>query len=181
MPRPQGLAGKAYLLRLKLEDAAGRVVSRNSYWLSTQEDVLDWKKAQWYYTPTKRHGDLKALSSLPATTLALASRVVEQGTEGAASIELRNEGKTLAFQVRVKVVDKATGEEVLPVYFDDNYFELLPGETRTLHAAFPLDRPALGPGGRGRGLERRRRPPLTCRGCHEDAGHSKSPERVGAT
>jgi exo-1,4-beta-D-glucosaminidase len=142
VPQPRGFAGKTYLLRLKLEDAAGRTVSRNSYWLSTQEDVLDWKKTAWYYTPTKRHADLRALAALPATALALSSRVEEKGREGAVHAELRNDGKALAFQVRVKVVDTETGEEVLPVYFDDNYFELLPGETRTIRASFPLDRPA---------------------------------------
>ena len=42
------------------------------------------------------------------------------------------------------MVDKASGEEVLPVFFDDNYFELLPGETRTLGASFPLGGPASG-------------------------------------
>jgi exo-1,4-beta-D-glucosaminidase len=141
VPRPQGLRDSVYLVRLKLEDAAGETVSRNSYWLSRREDVLDWQKTQWYYTPTKTHGDLRALGTLPATTLALTSRVEENGREGRASIELRNDGKALACQVRVRLVDTASGEEVLPVYLDDNYFELVPGETRTIRAAFPLQGP----------------------------------------
>ncbi len=38
-------------------------MSRNFYWLSTREDVLDWKKTKWYYTPTKVHADLTALAA----------------------------------------------------------------------------------------------------------------------
>ena len=53
------------------DDAAGQLVSSNFYWLSTRDDVLDWEKTEWFYTPTKRHADLTALSSLPATTLTL--------------------------------------------------------------------------------------------------------------
>ncbi len=141
VPPPQGLRGKTYLLRLSLADAAGSIVSRNSYWLSTQDDVLDWPKTQWYYTPTKTHGDLQSLAALPQTALALDTRLEERGAEGAATIAVRNEGKTLAVQVRLKIVDRASGEEILPVYFDDNYFELVPGETRTVRVAFPLGQP----------------------------------------
>ena len=36
-----------YFLRLELDDAAGRAASAaNFYWLSTREDVLDWKKTE---------------------------------------------------------------------------------------------------------------------------------------
>src|SRR5437899_2733755 len=47
---PEGLS-TTYFLRLGLEDSAGRLRSSNFYWLSTQDDVLDWEKTQWYYTP----------------------------------------------------------------------------------------------------------------------------------
>jgi exo-1,4-beta-D-glucosaminidase len=50
---------------------------------------------------------------------------------------VKNTGTALAFQVRVKLIDPATGDEVLPVFWDDNYFELFPGETRNIRVAFP--------------------------------------------
>jgi len=37
----------------------------------------------------------------------------------------------------LKVLDKETGETVLPVYWDDNYISLLPDESRTVTATFP--------------------------------------------
>ena len=49
----------------------------------------------------------------------------------------------LGFQIRLKVVDSVTGEEILPVFWDDNYFELFPGESRELRATYA--RPAAQP------------------------------------
>src|SRR5688572_7877344 len=51
---PAGEAlGTTYFVRLTLHDAAGTLRSRNFYWLSTKDDVLDWANTKWFYTPTK--------------------------------------------------------------------------------------------------------------------------------
>jgi exo-1,4-beta-D-glucosaminidase len=135
LPKAKDLS-PTYFLRLRVDDAKGALVSENLYWLSTREDVLDWKKTQWFYTPTKVHSDLTALSTLPATTLAVTSRFDDAGAEGRALVSLENTGKAVAFQVRLKVVD-AKGEEILPVYWDDNYVSVFPGEKREIKVAFP--------------------------------------------
>jgi exo-1,4-beta-D-glucosaminidase len=123
---------KTYFVRLTLANATGRERSRNFYWLSTQEDVLDWKNTKWYYTPTTTHADLTALASLPPTT------VVAKPTfaSGEARVAVTNQGGALAFQVRLKLVDPADGKEILPVYWEDNYFELFPGETREIRVRY---------------------------------------------
>jgi exo-1,4-beta-D-glucosaminidase len=136
VPRPKGL-GTTHLLRLRLDDSSGRPVSSNLYWLSTREDVLDWKKAEWFYTPTKVHADLTALSRLPATALAVQARSDASGAEGEARVSVANNGSALAFQVHLKLVDAASGEELLPVYWEDNYFALFPGEKRELRVGYP--------------------------------------------
>jgi exo-1,4-beta-D-glucosaminidase len=123
IPTPEDLS-PTYFVRLKLEDAGGRELSRNFYWLAVQDDELDWQNTKWYYTPTSRHADLTALAKLPPTTL--------QATHDAGKVTVTNTGKALAFQVRLKLIDPATGDEALPVFWDDNYFELFPGETRTI-------------------------------------------------
>jgi exo-1,4-beta-D-glucosaminidase len=135
VPKPKELT-TTYFLRLKLEDSAARPVSANFYWLSTREDVLDVKKTQWYFTPTKVHADLTALARLPATTLAVRSRLEEGGEETAARVSVENTGQALAFQVRLKMVEAASGKEVLPVFWEDNYFELFPGEKRELRVSY---------------------------------------------
>lgn len=144
VPKPKDLS-PTHLLRLRLDDSAGRAVSSNLYWLSTREDVLDWAKTEWYYTPTRVHADLSALAALPATTLAVEARSGVAGPEGEARVRVSNTGTTLAFQVHVKLVAAASGDELLPVYWEDNYFALFPGETRELRVAYPRgpDSPAL--------------------------------------
>jgi len=64
VPEPPGLT-PTYFIALTLDDAAGRTVSRNVYWLSTKRDVLAWDKSEWYYTPLTEYADLTGLQRLP--------------------------------------------------------------------------------------------------------------------
>jgi exo-1,4-beta-D-glucosaminidase len=133
IPELAGLS-RTYFVRLRLHDAAGALRSRNFYWLSTKKDELDWKNTKWYYTPTTSHADLTALAALPPTTLAVSFRPAP-GTPAASVVTVRNTGGALAFQVHLKMVDAATSQERLPVFWEDNYFELFPGEARELTVA----------------------------------------------
>jgi len=47
-----------------------------------------------------------------------------------------NPGKTIAFAVRLLVKKGPDGDEVLPVLWEDNYFPLLPGESRQVAATY---------------------------------------------
>ena len=136
VPKPSDLS-TTYFLRLRIDDAGGHPRSENLYWLSTREDVLDWKQTKWYYTPTKVHSDLTALAKISETTLAVSSRFDDSGAEGTALVSVENTGKAVAFQIRLKVVDRG-GTEILPVYWDDNYVALFPGEKREIRVAYPL-------------------------------------------
>ncbi|HEV2987303.1 MAG TPA: glycoside hydrolase family 2 protein [Candidatus Angelobacter sp.] len=134
VPQIDGLSS-TYFLRLNLTDAAGKMVSDNFYWLSTKPDVLDWAHSEWYYTPTKQLEDFTALKTLPKLTLTGASSIEHRADATMVHVTVRNPGKALAFQVRLRVTDKK-GEDVLPVLFEDNYFPLFPGEERTLSVTF---------------------------------------------
>ena len=126
--------GTTYFVRLSLHDGTGALRSRNFYWLSTKDDALDWKNTKWYYTPTKSHADLTALAKLPSTTLVVTARPAP-GPEPASVVTVENTGKALAFQVHLKMVDPKSDEERLPVFWEDNYFELFPGERREIRVA----------------------------------------------
>jgi exo-1,4-beta-D-glucosaminidase len=121
-----------WFLALSLDDAAGRSVSRNVYWLSTKPDVLQWDKSDWYVTPLTQYADLTGLQQLPQAQLKAA--VAFQA--GRARVTLENPSKALAFFVHLAVRKGSGGEEVLPVLWDDNYVTLLPGETRQIDARY---------------------------------------------
>ncbi len=49
---------------------------------------------------------------------------------------LENPTDIIAFFIDLNVIGKQSGLTVLPIYWDDNYISLLPGETKELHAYF---------------------------------------------
>jgi len=130
---------KTYFLSLTTEDKHGAVVSRNFYWLSTVNDVLDWTKRQWYYTPTQVHGDFSGLATLPSVTLDVKTAFDHDGADDRALVTLTNPGHSPAFFVRLRVLKSQDGEQILPSMWSDNYVSLLPGETRTLTARWRSD------------------------------------------
>ncbi|MEO8597195.1 MAG: glycoside hydrolase family 2 protein [Candidatus Solibacter sp.] len=139
LPELEGLSS-TWFLKLKLEDGAGRSVSDNFYWFSTTPETLQWDKTNYYVTPTKAFADYTALESLPPVTLKYASRATAQGT----MVTVSNPSKSLSFAVRLKL--EHDGEEILPVLWEDNYFALLPGETRQItatHAPLTKGKPVL--------------------------------------
>jgi exo-1,4-beta-D-glucosaminidase len=144
LPELTGLT-TTYFLRLGLTDSAGKAVSSNFYWLSTREDELDWENTKWYHTPVKSHADLTALAALPETSLQVSKRFEDSEAEGVAVVSLENVGQALAFQVRLKLVEPAGGEEILPVFWEDNYFALFPGEKREIRVAYPRESGASAP------------------------------------
>jgi exo-1,4-beta-D-glucosaminidase len=137
LPALPGLT-TTYFLQLGLSDSEGRSVSSNFYWLSTREDELAWEKSDWYHTPVKTHADLTARAVLPPTTLATSARFENAGPEGMARIRIENTGASLAFQVHLKLAERAGGREILPVWWEDNYLALLPGEKREIRVSYPL-------------------------------------------
>jgi exo-1,4-beta-D-glucosaminidase len=131
VPEPAGVT-PTYFVALTLDDAAGRTVSRNVYWLSTKPDALAWDKSEWYYTPQSQYADLTGLQRLGPAEVKATARF----ESGRARVTLENPSKALAFLVHLAVRKGAGGEEVLPVLWEDNYVTLLPGETRQLVAAY---------------------------------------------
>jgi len=132
LPRVEGLS-KTYFLRLQLSDAGGKQLSDNFYWLSTKADTLDWSHRQdTVYTPQAEFGDLTGLNSLPQVKLTASA-----GSEnGVAQVSLSNPDSAIAFMVHLRVTRGKGGEDVTPIFWQDNYFSLLPGEHRTVTAKF---------------------------------------------
>ena len=146
LPEISGLS-TTYFLKLELLDAESKLISSNFYWLSTVKEEPDWIASLWYVTPTKSFADFKELQNLPQVELN-ASVKFEKGEvvcgqecprqEGKAIVAIENPSKSLAFMVRLKINKGKAGEEILPVFWEDNYFSLLPGEKREITARYYL-------------------------------------------
>jgi exo-1,4-beta-D-glucosaminidase len=135
LPDVQGLS-PTYFVVLRLQNAAGKVVGSNFYWLSTKVETLDWKKSNWYMTPTESFADYTALSQLAKVRLKVSDHSEHKGEEEVTHVMVENPSKSLAFFVRLKVEKGAKGEEILPVVWEDNYISLLPGEKREITATY---------------------------------------------
>ena len=60
-------------------------------------------------------------------------------------VRMHNSSRALAFQIHVGVRDGKSEDEVLPVFWDDNYVSLLPGESRELTARYLAGQPIVHP------------------------------------
>jgi exo-1,4-beta-D-glucosaminidase len=132
LPKPDGL-GMTFFVKLDLRNARGKIVSDNFYWLSAKADTLDWAhKQDTVYTPQAEFGDLTGLSSLPQVKLQT-SALLEQkpgAATGKAHVRVKNASSSVAFQIRLRLADRKDAHDVVPVFWEDNYFSLLPGEER---------------------------------------------------
>jgi exo-1,4-beta-D-glucosaminidase len=159
LPSISGLSG-TYFVSLTLE-SGGQIPSRNFYWLSTREETLDWSREEQdtsgqydisTWTPTKDFADYTALNSLPKVNLEATAQTKSNGEERSTTVTLHNPTSTLAFDIHLKVNRASSGRvdregpedsEILPVLWQDNYFPLLPGETRQITATFHADKENL--------------------------------------
>ncbi|HLK05515.1 MAG TPA: glycoside hydrolase family 2 protein [Candidatus Acidoferrum sp.] len=130
IPEPAGIS-PTYFLALQLFSSTGQLVSRNFYWLSTQPDVLNFEKTEWYYTPQTAFSDFTALQTLPpATVKATVKPLPGNERDAEYHVTLKNAGTGLAFLVHLRLVKGAEKTDILPIFWEDNYISLLPGESR---------------------------------------------------
>jgi len=136
LPKVEGLS-TTYFLRLQLRDAGGKSVSDNFYWLSTKADTLDWaKRKDTVYTPQKEFGDLTGLNSLPQVTLSVSAAKSSAAGKDTIAVTAKNPSSSLAFMAHLRLTRGPGGEDVVPIFWSDNYFSLLPGEERQVTASY---------------------------------------------
>ena len=103
------------LVRMSLEDASGAVVSENFYWYYTQHQNYYW------------------LVTLPKVDLHPSVKVVrEEGDGYRLEVTLKNDSQTLSFFNEIVLL--SGGTPAGPVFWDDNFVTLFPGETKVLSA-----------------------------------------------
>jgi exo-1,4-beta-D-glucosaminidase len=136
LPKPANLS-TTYFLKLYLHDGSGTLISDNFYWLSTKLDTLDWsKRKDTVYTPQKEFADLTALNSLPQVKLEMTSSASQEAGKGTIIVKLQNPSSGVAFQVHLRVTKGKGGDDLVPIFWEDNYFSLLPGEGKSVTATY---------------------------------------------
>ena len=130
---PEDISG-IYFLKLALTDASGKLLSSNFYWLSSTGD----EKA-----------DFTGLDKLPLANINIsASSIQNEESKCRFTVSIENTGTGLAFAINPRILKLTSGEPVLPVFWEDNYISLLPGEKRALSVEFDIknlkgDKPLL--------------------------------------
>lgn len=121
-------AAGAHLVKLELRDRDGKLLSDNVYWYARNE----WQ--------------LQQLNSLPPVILKGKWHAYHFPKGLVVEGKITNPTRTPALEVRLTLRDAKTGQRVLPVYYDDNYFSLLPGETRKfrIESNIPAGSPEIG-------------------------------------
>jgi exo-1,4-beta-D-glucosaminidase len=79
---------------------------------------------------------MQALHSLPSVKLQATCKIEAHGAEKIARVKVTNPTSQMAFFVQLALTQGCDGAEILPVLWDDNYFSLLPGESREVTAIF---------------------------------------------
>lgn len=106
-----GIPDDVFFLRLKIMGTDQELIDENFYWLSKSE---------------KSYEKLNELKEVELQT------ELRSNSKGQKTVLISNPGKETAFFIRLKVSDEKRNELALPVFFSDNYFTLLPGESREI-------------------------------------------------
>lgn len=129
-----------YFLYLTISGKNGQELDNNVYWLSLKKDILDYKAASrlpWpYYTPTSQYADFTSLGQLPEVKPEIVYQFDKDEKFGRIKLTVKNPSKSIAFCMCFDPRDSETGKPLLPIYWNDNYVTLFPGETRTYTAQF---------------------------------------------
>jgi exo-1,4-beta-D-glucosaminidase len=114
--------GAVSFLKLELLDNAGKEISSNFYWLSGKGD----EKA-----------DFTSLNRLPKVNLNYSvSERVKENDKYTVTVDIENPTASLAFFINPKIIMQNSKDLVLPIFWEDNYFSLLPGEKRQVKVEF---------------------------------------------
>jgi len=131
-----------WFLDIRIYDKSNKEVDNSIYWLPLKKDILDYeayKKLSWpFYTPTKQFADYTALDQLPKVQLSYDYKFNKNEKFGKVSLKIKNPSPTIAFFLFLDVINPSTHLPILPVYWNDNYVTLLPGEERTYEASYYL-------------------------------------------
>ncbi|WP_302773980.1 glycosyl hydrolase 2 galactose-binding domain-containing protein [Parabacteroides johnsonii] len=109
---------KVHFIKMVLTEN-GKVVSDNFYHRSLEEN---------------NYQDLRQLAKVALQSTTTVDKNAD-GTWSAVSV-IENKTSTPALMIRLNVVGRKDGQQLLPVFYSDNYFSLLPGEKKEVRMSW---------------------------------------------
>ena len=119
--------GKPHFVALALTDG-DKPVADNFYVLPAKDNEYNWKKTNWYITPITAYADLGFAFKQPKADVEM--------TVGDGQVTLVNKSGVISYMNILKAED-AAGNLVVPFTWSDNFFPILPGETKVVTFTAP--------------------------------------------
>ena len=115
IPWPPGLTA-VHFVKLELTGSDGRLISDNFYW----------------HTAPGLQQDFSSLDTMPVVKLEVKASASGEGGKSVVNVTVRNPSQNIALMTHLQLRRMRSGRRVLPAYYSDNYFSLIPGETRSV-------------------------------------------------
>ena len=114
--------GKPHFVFLTVTKPDGTLVADNFYALPAKDTEFQWRRANWYVTPAAEYADLSFVFGNNAE--------VEMTVSGD-RVTVTNKSAVIAPMVILEAKD-ADGNLVVPAWWSDNFFALMPGQSKTV-------------------------------------------------
>ena len=119
--------GRPHFVALTLTTPDGTPVADNFYCLPARDNDYVWNRTNWYLTPISRHADLRFVFAQEPAEVEMSV----EPNDGGYAVTLVNKSSVISYMNILKALD-ADGQLVTPAYWSDNFFPLLPGQTKTV-------------------------------------------------
>ena len=110
-----------YLARLELKDQKGKIISINDYWKTAEQN-----------------NSFQELNKLPESVINI--NVIALKRENEIMLEVQNISNIPAIAVKLNAIENSKGNIILPAYFSEGYFNLLPKEKRLVKLLIPISK-----------------------------------------
>ena len=119
--------GRPHFIALELKDSEGNFIADNFYCIAAQRNVYDWEEDTWFDTPIISYSDLRFAFEQPEADVTMEMSYAD----GVHKVVLKNNSDVISYMNILKAKD-SKGNLIVPAYWSDNFFPLLPGQEKTI-------------------------------------------------
>lgn len=119
--------GRPHFIALELKDSEGNFIADNFYCIAAQRNVYDWEEDTWCETPIISYSDLRFAFEQPEADVTMEMSYAD----GVHKVVLKNNSDVISYMNILKAKD-SKGNLIVPAYWSDNFFPLLPGQEKTI-------------------------------------------------